>query len=129
MGIAARRKGADISTGSGTGYQPGPIDMVHLARQTLGDGALERELLAMFRGVCACQMGKITSEAPADRLAMALHALKGAASGVGALSIAALARGCEDQLVAKGGLDDAARADLGAAVADVQAYIGRLLTD
>ncbi len=69
---------------TGTGR---PIDMAHLARQTMGDRALEQEVLALFLqqalGVCR----KMAAAGVGERLLMA-HGLKGSARGVGAFAIA-----------------------------------------
>lgn len=64
-----------------------PIDMAHLARQTMGDRALEQEVLTLFvqqaLGVCR----RLAAASVNDRLLMA-HGLKGSARGVGAFAIA-----------------------------------------
>ena len=64
------------------------VDTAHLARYTMGDEGLERELLRMF----AAQAGELlaTLEKAEDREAwrLAAHTLKGAARAIGAFPIA-----------------------------------------
>jgi HPt (histidine-containing phosphotransfer) domain-containing protein len=64
-----------------------PVDLIHLARQTMGDRALEQEVLSLFAQQAILVRDAITDAAPAERLQLA-HSLKGAASGVGAFAIA-----------------------------------------
>jgi HPt (histidine-containing phosphotransfer) domain-containing protein len=72
-----------------------PVDLVHLARQTLGDRALEREVLGLFqvqaRAIFA-QLQSVTQ--PKARLDLA-HTLKGSARAVGAWKVAEAAEFCE----------------------------------
>lgn len=71
-----------------------PIDMGVLARQTMEDRALEREVLALFayQAVAACKALRLGSEDDRRRLA---HGLKGSAGAVGALPIADCAEAIE----------------------------------
>ena len=63
------------------------LDLEHLSRQTMGDRALEQEVLAMF----SHHIGSIRDAMPAadeaERRRLA-HTLKGAARGVGAFALA-----------------------------------------
>ena len=72
-----------------------PVDLVHLARQTLGDRALEREVLSLFevqtRSIIA-QLHEIGDEKMRHDLA---HTLKGSARAVGAWKVAEAAEACE----------------------------------
>jgi HPt (histidine-containing phosphotransfer) domain-containing protein len=63
----------------------GPIDIVHLLRMTLGDAALEREVLSMFSAQ-ASRLVKALATLPADAPALA-HTLKGSARAVGAFAV------------------------------------------
>jgi HPt (histidine-containing phosphotransfer) domain-containing protein len=81
--MAFSRPGGEVARRAGTR----PLDLDHLSRQTLGDRALEQEVLAMF----ARQIGTIrdTIAAADDReRARLAHALKGSARGVGAFALA-----------------------------------------
>lgn len=64
-----------------------PIDRDHLQRATLGDRALERELLAMFQTQLAEARTRLAGADAAERSRIA-HAIKGAARGLGAFEIA-----------------------------------------
>lgn len=64
-----------------------PVDLVHLTRQTLGDRALEQEVLGMFLQQLAVVHEKIGKTDAQERIVLA-HTLKGAAAGVGAFAIA-----------------------------------------
>lgn len=63
------------------------IDLVHLARQTFGDRALEEEILAMFRNQALSIKSRLRDAPPDDRKALA-HGLKGSARSVGAFALA-----------------------------------------
>lgn len=71
-----------------------PIDMAHLSRQTMGDRALEQEVLSLFLQQAAGVSRKIAAAAVNERLLMA-HGLKGSARGVGAFAIAECATAIE----------------------------------
>lgn len=77
------------------------IDLVHLSRQTLGDGALENELLRLFV-VQAQQYATWLDEpfAPGDDLKRAdlIHRLKGSARAIGAFPLAQAADAFEKAL-------------------------------
>jgi len=64
-----------------------PIDLVHLARTTLGDRSLEREVLQLFDRQSSLLIARMRSAAPAGIAALA-HTLKGSARGIGAWRIA-----------------------------------------
>ena len=64
-----------------------PIDLVHLARQTMGNRALEQEVLALFIQQALGVRDQIVSADTAEKLRLA-HGLKGSARGVGAFAIA-----------------------------------------
>ena len=74
----------------------GPIDRAHLARMTLDDPALEREVLAMFAGQSAALMGHL-SALPAESADLA-HTLKGSAMAIGAFRVADAAEWLEATL-------------------------------
>jgi HPt (histidine-containing phosphotransfer) domain-containing protein len=90
----------------------GPIDIAHLRRMTLGDAALEREVLTMFSAQAA-RLAKALAAMPTDAPALA-HTLKGSARAVGAFVVAdaaahleTLIRSGSDPAEALGELDDA----------------------
>ena len=97
-----------------------PIDLDHLGRQTMGDKALEAEVLRMFARqirVCLQDIG----EGDPERVKAALHLLKGAARSVGAFAVAERAEACE----ARPG-DPACLATIAAAVLDAENFILKL---
>ena len=64
-----------------------PIDLVHLATQTMGDKLLEIEVLQMFARQTRQLMKDLSSDSADVRLATA-HRLRGAALAVGAFGVA-----------------------------------------
>jgi HPt (histidine-containing phosphotransfer) domain-containing protein len=64
-----------------------PVDLQHLARQTMGDRELEREVLHLFVQQATTVREKIVGADLKERLYLA-HGLKGSARGVGAFAIA-----------------------------------------
>lgn len=104
-----------------------PIDLVHLARQSLGDPGLEEEILRMFDQMVGIYMSRVREAASVGNVAGNLHALKGAAAGVGAVSIASLAELAEGEMSGDGRLGAERVADLSHAVEEVRAFIADLL--
>ncbi|MGB3502478.1 MAG: histidine kinase [Mesorhizobium sp.] len=72
-----------------------PIDLSHLSRQTMGDRALEREVLALFVQQAVAVSVQIDRATPRERGFMA-HGLRGSAAGVGAFLIAETAAAIEN---------------------------------
>lgn len=65
-----------------------PIDLVHLARQTLGDRALEQEILSLYVKQARSLLSRIGEcGCGRDRADMA-HTLKGSSRAVGAWQVA-----------------------------------------
>ena len=101
-----------------------PLDLDHLARMTLGDAELEREVLAMF----AEQSQRLVSAMaalPADAGALA-HKLKGSARGIGAFAVAEAAAELE-AAIRTGNNPPRAFAVLKEVVTDVRAAIETIL--
>lgn len=105
-----------------------PIDLVHLAKQCLGDENLEREVLRLFDTTIKTYFGRLDLAANAADRALYLHSIKGAAGGVGAWAIADLARGCEAEMQAGRPLTPERITDLGIAVEEVSSFIERMLS-
>lgn len=106
-----------------------PIDLVHLAKQCLGDENLELEILRLFDTTVKTYFGRLELAANYDDLALNLHSIKGAASGVGAWTIADIAKGCEAELQAGRPLTTERIADLGMAVEECRSFITRMLSN
>lgn len=64
-----------------------PVDLAHLAKQTLGDRALEQEVLKLFIHQALSIRDQIGAADRVERLRLA-HTLKGSARGIGAFAIA-----------------------------------------
>lgn len=64
-----------------------PVDLAHLARQTLGDRDIEQEVLALFMQQANMVRDRIAQATPAERSLLA-HGLRGSAGGIGAFSVA-----------------------------------------
>ncbi|WEJ34802.1 Hpt domain-containing protein [Devosia sp. SD17-2] len=104
-----------------------PIDLIHLAKQCLGDEALELEILQLFDTTIATYYGRLQDATTPEEVAMNLHAIKGAASGVGAWAISEMAAALESDHRAGQDLSVEQIDDLGLAVEDVRGFIARLL--
>jgi HPt (histidine-containing phosphotransfer) domain-containing protein len=64
-----------------------PVDLVHLARQTMGDRDLEQEVLNLFVQQ-ALNVRERLAKADCSECARLAHGLRGAANGIGAFAIA-----------------------------------------
>jgi HPt (histidine-containing phosphotransfer) domain-containing protein len=97
-----------------------PIDLVHLARQTMGDKALEVEVLQMFaRQARRCIMELASNDAA--MIEATAHRLKGAAQAVGAFAVSAAAEVLETD-----GRNAASIANVGFAVIEAENFILKL---
>jgi HPt (histidine-containing phosphotransfer) domain-containing protein len=103
------------------------IDLAHLARQTLGDRALEAELLALFEIQSARITAQLTELDAGDAKSRAdlAHTLRGSALAIGAGQVTAAAQAYETACAA--GSPGAALGELVEAVARARAAIAGLL--
>ena len=99
------------------------IDAEHLARMTLGERSLEREVLALFDRQADILLPRIRQGAPAMAAASA-HTLKGSAVGIGAFKVA---RAVEQVERARDAEITAAVETLAAMLEEAKAEIARLL--
>jgi HPt (histidine-containing phosphotransfer) domain-containing protein len=101
------------------------IDLQHLSKMTLGERALEREVLELFHQQATMLTGRMREAAPAV-IAASAHTLKGSARGIGAWRVARAAEAVE-----RAGSDEArlkiAVDMLGASVSEAKAVIADLL--
>ena len=103
----------------------GPIDFEHLSRMTLGDPALECEVLTMFVTQSAKLLDQLVALPPeAGGLA---HTLKGSARAIGAFAVAEAAAGLE-AVLSEAGAARAALDTLKDAVAQAQGAIEAFLS-
>ncbi|WP_409559814.1 Hpt domain-containing protein [Hyphomicrobium sp. B1] len=72
-----------------------PVDLAHLRRYTLGDKALEAEILGLFLAQLPETIASLKSAETERDWKIAAHALKGSSRAVGAWRIAALAQEAE----------------------------------
>ncbi len=103
--------------------------MLHLSRQTMGDPGLQGEVLRMFADGLRTYLGRLEASSTRNDAMMNLHALKGSAAGVGAFSLAQLARTAEDELRSGAPLNRERVADIAMAVEEVDAFIAPLIAD
>jgi HPt (histidine-containing phosphotransfer) domain-containing protein len=82
----------DTTQGSSTGE---PIDRRYLARFTLGNMALEREVLELFAGQMPRYVEQLRAAANGKEWMLAAHTIKGSALAVGARRLASLAQMAE----------------------------------
>lgn len=101
-----------------------PIDVQHLGRMTLGEAALEIEVLALFAAQSHELIGRLAAQ-PADGAALA-HTLKGSARAIGAFRVADAALGLEAAMKNNGDVSGAI-ALLQHAVEEARAAIDRML--
>ena len=80
---------AASADGSATAaVSPAVIDLVHLNRYTMGDAALEREILGLFADQLALSLEVLRTADRADAWLRAAHTLRGSAGAVGAVGLA-----------------------------------------
>ena len=68
-----------------------PIDLVHLARQTLGDRSLEQEVLRLFLTQMEVYMDRVENAKNYEERFAASHTIKGSARNIGAWNVADVA--------------------------------------
>lgn len=106
-----------------------PVDLVHLAKQCLGDEALEMEVLRLFDTTIRDYYARLKLAANFDDLALILHSIKGAAGGVGAWTVAELAKAMEHEIRSGRPLSQEKIDDLGLVVEDVREFIARMVAN
>jgi HPt (histidine-containing phosphotransfer) domain-containing protein len=104
-----------------------PIDVAHLARMTLGDSSLEREVLQLFDRQAEILFARIRQAVPSAAASHA-HTLKGSSSSIGAWKVAHAAEVVELASRSNGAANIAtAIAALEAAIVEARAVIAELL--
>jgi hypothetical protein len=101
------------------------IDLAHLARMTMGEAGLDREVLTLFDRQAGLLLARMQG-APAPLVAAFAHTLKGSARGVGAWRVAEAA-GAVEIRAAQPEDRAAALARLAVAVDEAKALIAGLL--
>jgi HPt (histidine-containing phosphotransfer) domain-containing protein len=107
-----------------------PVDLVHLSRYTLGERALEREVLELFCAQSLVYLARLRDARSDKDWKDAAHSLKGSATAIGAWRAAEAAQRAEalsgEMLIA--GRDLRLR-DIEASLREAETYIGALLKD
>ena len=103
------------------------IDLAHLARMTLGDRNLEREVLQLFDRQAEMLFARMQQAVPSAAAAHA-HTLKGSSSSIGAWKVARAAQAVEFAGNNQGASDVAAAlCCLGAAISETRSAINEIL--
>jgi HPt (histidine-containing phosphotransfer) domain-containing protein len=102
------------------------IDLDHLARMTLGEAALGREVLLLFDRQADLLLARMRNAERAVAAAYA-HTLKGSARGIGAWRVAEAAAAVEAAAAADQAAADQAVARLSAAVDETKALIADMV--
>ena len=71
-------------TTSGDSDQDRPVDLVHLAKYTMGNRELELEVLTLFTKQSLIYLERLSNAADQQTWKEAAHTLKGSARGIGA---------------------------------------------
>jgi HPt (histidine-containing phosphotransfer) domain-containing protein len=103
-----------------------PIDLVHLARMTLGERSLEREVLQLFDRQATIMIARMRA-APAAAVPSLAHTLKGSARAIGACRVARAAEAIEFTDTADAADFARALAVLGTAIDEARAFIADVL--
>jgi len=103
-----------------------PIDVTHLARMTLGDSSLEREVLQLYDRQAEMLLARMQQAAPAAAAAYA-HTLKGSSSGIGAWKVARAAEAVERAATIGNPEIATAVVNLGHAIGEARTVIAELL--
>jgi HPt (histidine-containing phosphotransfer) domain-containing protein len=96
MTIAAKARTKDraiVTAEDDGGHRP--VDLVHLARYTMGDRDLEREVLTLFARQSDIYVARLRDARSAKAWVEAAHTLKGSARGIGAWRVADAAERAE----------------------------------
>ena len=65
-----------------------PVDMVHLAKQSLGDRFLEQEILKLFQSQSRLYLERLENAGSQDERRLAAHTILGSARSIGAWEVA-----------------------------------------
>ncbi|MGZ8415893.1 MAG: Hpt domain-containing protein [Methyloceanibacter sp.] len=112
-----------------------PVDLVHLSRYTLGERALEREVLELFCSQSSIYIERLHAARSDKDWKDAAHSLKGSATAIGAWRAAAAAASAEalSGEALSGEALSQARAlrlsEIESSVREAERYIGALLGD
>jgi len=107
-----------------------PVDLVHLSRYTLGERALEREVLQLFCSQSSIYIERLHAARSEKDWKDAAHSLKGSATAIGAWRAASAAASAEALPAEASSEAKAARLrEIESSVREAEGYIGVLLDD
>ena len=107
-----------------------PVDLVHLARYTMGNRNLEREVLRLFCCQAELYVERLRDASDAHAWEEAAHTLKGSARGIGAWDVADTTERAEGLVADFGGeKTDAAVEAVAESVAEANRFIRHILGD
>ncbi|MGD9868007.1 MAG: Hpt domain-containing protein [Hyphomicrobiales bacterium] len=135
MGYAEHKTEYSDSTGNGEAARrrvgsSRPVDLVHLARYTLGNRSLECEVLGLFRTQSTLYMERLRQARSGKAWHDAAHTIKGSARGIGAWALVESAERAEQMNgVPRCPASEAAVRDLESRVDEVNAYISSILAE
>ena len=95
MDTISSHLGLAESAAADASLQLSPVDLKHLRRYTLGNRALEHEVLELFLGQLPATIASLGAAGNDKDWRMAAHTLKGSGRAVGAWRIARLAEQAE----------------------------------
>lgn len=105
-----------------------PVDLVHLARYTLGNRELEQEVLELFSQQSVVYLARLCGAETDRDWREAAHTIKGSARAIGAWRLGNCAEQAEPLTNADGSAArKAAMADIEAALVEATAYIETLI--
>jgi len=107
-----------------------PVDLVHLAKYTMGNRELEHEVLHLFCKQSLIYLERLRNAADGQTWTEAAHTLKGSATGIGAWHVAEVALALERLSFADSeGAKNQAIEELATSVDEANAFINGLLAD
>jgi HPt (histidine-containing phosphotransfer) domain-containing protein len=124
MQATARQLDGTAQAAERAGTPDAPVDLVHLARHTLGNRELEREVLRLFSRQARMMTERMREACEGEALERCLHTLLGSARGIGAWKVAEAVEQAQQALRETGSADLVA---VSAAVAESADFIEILL--
>jgi len=95
MGMSIEMASFDAMGGQRESVSMRPVDLVHLARYTMGNRLLEREVLELFLTQSKLYLTRLSEAGDAKAWRDAAHTIKGSARGIGAWQVACCAEEAE----------------------------------
>jgi len=102
-----------------------PVDLVHLARYTLGNNSIEREVLSLFRTQSSQFLSRLKEAVNESAWKQAAHTIRDSALEIGAWHVARTAEDAEAHSERQGRVIE----DLEQRIDEANCFIGSLLAD